>query len=158
MLMAADVLLFKIAAINAVTVVPTLAPIINGAACFSVATFFATIGTTTEVVIVLDRMAAVVSTPHKNDFNGLLKKKRLKTSGDLASSKSEISFRKIRMELNSNATATTVRIKALGTLSTKKEITQLNNGQTDRVEETVSLDATNSISVIQTEKFDRKPL
>ena len=81
MLMALDVLEFKVAAINAVIVVPILAPIINGAASFSVAIFLATMGTTTDVVMVLERIAAVVSSPHAKDFSGLLKKKRLKTLG-----------------------------------------------------------------------------
>ncbi len=69
MLMALDVLEFNVAAINAVIVVPILAPIINGAASFNVAIFFATMGTTTEVVMVLERIAAVVSNPHAKDFS-----------------------------------------------------------------------------------------
>ncbi len=66
----------NMAAMKAVMVVPTLAPIIKGAAARSLTTFFATRGTTRDVVIVLERMAAVVSNPHPNDFSGLLKKKR----------------------------------------------------------------------------------
>ena len=69
MLIALEVFEFKRAAMNAVMVVPILAPIIKGAACLSVTIFFATIGTTTEVVIVLDRMAAVVRSPHPKDLN-----------------------------------------------------------------------------------------
>ena len=84
MLIPLDVFEFNVAAIKAVMVVPILAPIINGAACFSVAIFFATMGTTTEVVMVLERIAAVVNNPQVKDFNGFLKKKRLKTSGDFA--------------------------------------------------------------------------
>ena len=69
MLIPLDVFEFNVAAIKAVMVVPILAPIIKGEACFNVAIFFATMGTTTEVVIVLERIAAVVSNPHPNDFN-----------------------------------------------------------------------------------------
>ncbi len=68
MLIAPDVFEFNKAAINAVIVVPIFAPIINGAACLRVTIFLATIGTTTDVVIVLERMAAVVSKPHEKDF------------------------------------------------------------------------------------------
>ena len=50
-------------------VVPIFAPIMNGAACFSVTIFLRTIGTTTEVVMVLERMAAVVSNPQIKDFS-----------------------------------------------------------------------------------------
>ena len=67
-LMALDVFEFKVAAIKAVIVVPMLAPKINGAASFNVAIFLATMGTTTDVVTVLERIAAVVSNPHVNDF------------------------------------------------------------------------------------------
>src|SRR4051812_36937219 len=89
------------AAMKAVTVVPTLAPIIKGAACFRFTTLLATMGTTTEVVIVLDRIAAVVSNPHEKDFNGLLKKNLLNTSGDFAFRRSEINILKIRIDENS---------------------------------------------------------
>ena len=68
-LIALEVLEFNVAAIKAVMVVPTFAPIIKGAACFRFAIFLATIGTTTDVVIVLERMAAVVSSPQEKDFN-----------------------------------------------------------------------------------------
>ena len=68
-LMAPDVFEFKETAMKAVMVVPMLAPIINGAACFMPVIFLPTIGTTTDVVIVLDRMAAVVTSPHAKDFN-----------------------------------------------------------------------------------------
>lgn len=66
----------KVAAINAVMVVPIFAPKINGTADFSLTTFFATKGTTNEVVTVLDLMAAVVSNPQVNDFSVFLKKNR----------------------------------------------------------------------------------
>ena len=66
----------NVAAIKAVTVVPMLAPKINGTADFNFTTFFATNGTTIEVVTVLDRMAAVVNKPHANDLNVFLKKNR----------------------------------------------------------------------------------
>ena len=68
MLIELNVLVYKVAAIKAVIVVPTLAPIINGAACRSVVIFFATMGTTIEVVTVLDRIAAVVTRPQVNDL------------------------------------------------------------------------------------------
>ena len=89
---------YSSAAKNAVTVVPMFAPMMNGAACFSFTIFFATIGTTTEVVIVLDRIAAVVMRPHVKDFNGLLKKNLLKASGNRAFNKFEINLRKMRIE------------------------------------------------------------
>ncbi len=69
MLMALAVLGCMAAAMNAVIVVPILAPIIKGAACFRLTIFLATIGTTSEVVMVLERMAAVVKSPQVNDFN-----------------------------------------------------------------------------------------
>ena len=72
MLMAA--LELNIAAIKAVIVVPMFAPKIKGKADLSFTTFLATKGTTNEVVIVLDRIAAVVSRPHAKDFNEFLKK------------------------------------------------------------------------------------
>ena len=75
MLMAAFEL--KVLARNAVMVVPTLAPKINAPACLSLMTFFATNGTTNEVVTVLERIAAVVSNPHPKDLNGFLKKNLL---------------------------------------------------------------------------------
>lgn len=64
----------KTAAIKAVIVVPILAPRINGAASFKVTIFFATKGTTREVVMVLDRIVAVMISPHPKDFKRLLKK------------------------------------------------------------------------------------
>ena len=64
------------AARNALMVVPMLAPRINGTALRSFTIFFATSGTTREVVTELDRIAAVVSTPHAKDFSGLRKKNR----------------------------------------------------------------------------------
>src|SRR5215510_7769588 len=119
MLTALELLVFNVAEINAEMVVPTLAPIIKGAACLRVATFFATIGTTTDVVTVLERIAAVVTTPHPKDFNGFSKKKRLNASGDFAFSKSEMIFRKIKIELNSNTSAKNDRMKGLCIRSTK---------------------------------------
>ena len=98
----------------AVTVVPTLAPMMKGAACFNLTIFFATMGTTTDVVIVLERIADVVMRPQAKDFNGLLKKKRLKVSGSRASNKFDISLRKIRTETNNNTSATVARKKGTG--------------------------------------------
>lgn len=103
---ASAVFAYHVTAINAVMVVPIFAPIINGAACFNEANFFATMGTTTEVVIVLERMAAVVSMPHPNDFHCPLKKKRLNASGLFARSRFETIFRKITIDTNNKARAT----------------------------------------------------
>ena len=58
----------NVLAIKAVMVVPILAPKINAPACLSFIIFFATNGTTKDVVIVLERIAAVVTTPHPKDL------------------------------------------------------------------------------------------
>lgn len=100
MLIAPEVLALKNAAIKAVIVVPMLAPKMNGAAFRSETIRCATIGTTTDMVMVLERIAAVVTVPQKKDFQAFLKKKRLKRWGELASSKPEINFLKTRMEEN----------------------------------------------------------
>lgn len=86
------------AATKAVTVVPKLAPMINTATLFKPTTFLAAIGTTTDVVIVLDRIAAVVRNPHPKARTSPPKMKRLKPSGDLASRRSEINFRNTNIE------------------------------------------------------------
>ena len=104
---------FNVAAMNAVIVVPMFAPIMNGAASFNVAIFLATMGTTTDVVIVLERIAAVVINPHANDLSGFLKKKRLNLSGDLAARRSEINFLNIRIEIKSKVTAISANKKGL---------------------------------------------
>src|SRR5713101_7098506 len=57
---------------KAVIVVPMFAPKIKAAACLSLIIFFATKGTTNEVVTVLDLIAAVVSNPHAKDLYGFL--------------------------------------------------------------------------------------
>lgn len=106
----------------AVTVVPMLAPIMNGPACFNLTIFFATIGTTTDVVIVLERIAAVVRSPQVNDFNGLLKTKRLKASGSRASSKFEINLRKIKTDVNNKRRARAARKKGLGIILIRKPV------------------------------------
>ncbi len=62
------VLEWSAAAIKAVMVVPILAPKMNGAALRNVVTFLATSGTTKDVVMVLDRMAAVNTVPQANDL------------------------------------------------------------------------------------------
>ena len=76
-----EVFEFRNAAINAVMVVPIFAPKMKGAACFSLTIFCATIGTTTEVVMVLERMAAVVSKPHDKGFQLTLKKETTEDFG-----------------------------------------------------------------------------
>ena len=65
MLMA--ILEFDIAAMKAVMVVPMFAPRINGTTPWSFTTFFATSGTTSDVVTVLERIAAVSNSPQPKD-------------------------------------------------------------------------------------------
>ena len=127
--MALEVLAFNVAAIKAVMVVPILAPKMNGAALRNETIFCATIGTTTEVVMVLERMAAVVVIPQKNDFQEFLKKKRLNRSGELASKRSEINFLKRRIELNNKPKANKANTKPLGMEFTRKSIIGLNPDQ-----------------------------
>jgi len=105
------------------------APIIKGAACFRVTIFLATIGTTTEVVIVLDRIAAVVSNPHEKDFKGFLKKKRLNTSGDLAFNRLESNRRKMRIDVKRSTKANIARINALGIASIRASMIGPNPNQ-----------------------------
>ena len=106
-------------------VVPTFAPIMNGAAMRSLTTFLATSGTTTDVVMVLDLMAAVVINPQKKDFISPAKKNRLKFSGDCALSKSEISFLKIKIEMTRRMKETTVNAMGLGISRTRKSVAKL---------------------------------
>lgn len=120
MLILSELFAYSSAAKNAVTVVPMLAPMMNGAACFNFTIFFATIGTTTDDVMVLDRIAAVVMRPHVKDFSGLLKKNLLKASGNRAFNKFEINLRKMRIDANNNTSASAVRKKGLGITSIKK--------------------------------------
>ena len=115
MLMAGVVLLLNSTARNAVMVVPTLAPMIKGAACLKVTSFLATIGTTTEVVIVLDRMAAVVATPQNRDLSRFVKKNLLKASGDLALSMSEMIFRNNNTDPKINRNESAIKTKPLFT-------------------------------------------
>ena len=102
---------FTIAAMNAVIVVPIFAPIINGAAIRIFTIFFATMGTTIEVVMVLERIAAVVMSPQKKDFISPAKKNLLNVSGDCDFRKFEMSLLKIRIEItrkiNDSITSTT---------------------------------------------------
>jgi hypothetical protein len=123
MLIAPDVLALKKAAMNAVMVVPRLAPRIKGAALRSETIRCATIGTTTEVVMVLERMAAVVTVPQKNDFHAFLKKKRLKRSGELASNNPEISFLKKRIDVNNRINDNAASRNPLGIIFTIQPIT-----------------------------------
>ena len=62
------------AARNALMVVPMFAPMMNGMALRRRTTFLATRGTTSEVVTVLERIAAVVRKPQPNDFQAFRKK------------------------------------------------------------------------------------
>lgn len=123
MLIAPVVLTLKKAAIKAVMVVPMLAPRMNGAALRSETIRCATIGTTTEVVIVLERIAAVVIVPQKKDFQAFLKKKRLKRSGELASNNPEINFLKTRIEVNNKMNDSEASRKPLGIMFTSHSTT-----------------------------------
>src|SRR5688572_4372599 len=120
MLMAVDAFTFNNAAINAVIVVPMFAPKINGAAFLSDTIFCATMGTTTEMVIVLDRMAAVVRMPQKNDFQAFLKKNLLNRSGEVANKSPEINFRNNKIDVNSNTNASKASKKPLGIIVNRK--------------------------------------
>ena len=128
-LIALEVFEFNVAAINAVTVVPIFAPMINGAACFRLVIFLATIGTTTEVVIVLERMAAVVIRPHAKDLSWFLKKNRLNTSGDFAFNKFEISLLKIKIDENNKTNEMTAIKNGLGIFANKKSMIGANPNQ-----------------------------
>ena len=137
-------------------VVPTLAPIINGAACLRFTILLATIGTTTDVVIELDRIAAVVRRPQENDFSGLLKKKRLNTSGLLAFNRSEISLLKISIDAKRRRIASTTRTNGLFTASINQLVT---NEKPDQL--CVSIFSTcapglNNARVIQSDRVERK--
>jgi hypothetical protein len=81
-------------------------------------------GTTTEIVIVLDRIAAVVTAPQKNDFQAFLKKNLLKRSGDVASKSPEINFRNNKMEVNKSMNASNPRRNPLGMMVSKKSTAQ----------------------------------
>src|SRR5258707_381236 len=96
MLMAAFEL--NVLARKAVMVVPMFAPKINAPACLSLITFLATNGTTSEVVTVLDLMAAVVSSPQPKDLNGFLKKNFLNFVCEPKPKTFESTFRKKRMD------------------------------------------------------------
>ena len=124
MLMAVDALTLSNAAMKAVMVVPMFAPKINGAAFRSDIIFCATIGTTTEIVMVLDRIAAVVTIPQKNDFQAFLKKNLLNRSGDVASKSPEINFRNNRMEVKSSMNASNARTNPFGIIFSKKSTAQ----------------------------------
>jgi hypothetical protein len=158
MLIPLDVLEFNIAAMNAVIVVPTLAPMINGAASFKVAIFFATMGTTTDVVMVLDRIAAVVSSPHEKDLSGFVKKKRLNLSGDFAASRSEINLLKMRIEENKRPTAIMASKNGLSIVVNRKSIIGANPDQKCAATFSVGLiTGMKNKSVIQTDSDERKP-
>src|SRR5688572_3745391 len=158
MLMALDVLEFNVAAINAVIVVPILAPRINGAASFNVAIFLATMGTTTDVVMVLERIAAVVSRPHAKDLSGFVKKKRLNLSGDFAARRSEINLLKIRMEENKSASEIEANKNGLGIFVKRKSMIGANPDQKcDTVFSVGFIAGVKNKSAIQTEIEERNP-
>src|SRR5690606_12212960 len=101
MIMASRVVALSDTAIIAVIVVPTFAPIINGPAFLSETIFFATTGTMSDVVIVLERIAAVVVSPQKNDFQ-YPNKWRPSFLGSFTSRRSETSLRKASIDPNNN--------------------------------------------------------
>src|SRR5688572_5339860 len=120
MLMAVDAFTLSRAAMNAVMVVPMFAPRIKGAAFFNDTIFCATMGTTTEMVIVLERIAAVVTAPQKNDFHAFLKKNRLNRSGEVASKSPEISFLNNKIEVKSKTNANSAMRNPLGMIVKRK--------------------------------------
>lgn len=109
-------------------VVPIFAPIMKGAAFRKETIFLATMGTTSDVVIVLDRIAAVVPSPHKKDLKSFRKKKRLKRSVELTSNNLEINFRKRIIDEKSKAKESTTSTKPFR-FSTRKSITGVNPSQ-----------------------------
>jgi len=147
-----------ITAIKAVMVVPTFAPIMKGAACRKVVILFATMGTTTEVVIVLDLIAAVVSTPHEKDLNGCWKKNLLKASGDPAFNRFEMILLNNSIERNSKTNDKAARIAELPMWFKMKFVSESKGDH-------VSADSTgvallffpNIHSAITVEVDDRKP-
>jgi len=157
MLIELKVLVYKVAAMKAVMVVPTLAPIINGAACRRLVIFFATRGTTIEVVTVLDRIAAVVTRPQANDLSWSLKKKRLKDSGDRAFIKKDMRRRNTIIDPNSSINANSARIKGLFTVSSKEFVNgaKVHPPEDDGVD--AGVDEPNSAVVIQDARPDKKP-
>lgn len=114
MLIALLLSVYRMAAIKAVMVVPIFAPRIKGAACLKRTIFFATKGTTREVVTVLERITAVRLKPQKKDINWFWKKKYRKRSGNRTNKRFEISLRNKIIEVKSNTKEMTVRTKLLG--------------------------------------------
>ena len=105
---------FDIAAMNAVIVVPMFAPRINGTDWLSRITFFATNGTTSEVVIVLERIAAVSTSPQPKHFIGLWKKNRCTPVPYVCNpSIADSTLRKKSIDPNSNANERITRMKPL---------------------------------------------
>jgi hypothetical protein len=69
---------------------------------------------------VLERIAAVVTIPHRKDFGALLKKNLLNFCGELAIKIPEIILRNKRIEGNSRANDIIARTNPLWIVSTKK--------------------------------------
>lgn len=99
----------NVLAMKAVIVVPIFAPKINAAACLSFMVFFATRGTTNEVVTVLDRMAAVVRIPQPKDLYGFLNTNCCTRPCELNPIICDITFRKNKMEPRSKITDNAAR-------------------------------------------------
>src|SRR5690606_10684874 len=110
------------AAIKAVMVVPIFAPRINGTTFRNETIFFAAIGTTRDVVTVLDRIAAVVISPQKNDFDGLVKTNLPNRSGDCLVTSLEMSLLKTMIDVNSSPKARTASTSPLEMFPTRKSI------------------------------------
>src|SRR5690606_19230894 len=112
-----------IAAMKAVMVVPMFAPRINGTTSRNETTFFAAIGTTSEVVTVLDRIAAVVTSPQKNDLNGLTNTSLLNVSCNRLVRRLVMSLLKTMIEMKRSPKDRVTRRNTLAMLPTRKSIT-----------------------------------
>src|SRR5262245_10499392 len=98
------------------------APRINGTASSSFTTFLATIGTTSEVVTELERMAAVVSIPQPKDFSGLWKKNLWNLSGDPKPRRFVSTSRKKRIDPKRSANESTMSTKPLPIVVTSQDV------------------------------------
>lgn len=95
------------------------------------------------MVMVLERMAAVVTVPQKKDFQAFLKKNLLNLSGELASSKPEINFLNSKMEVKSSTNANKAIKNPLGTIVNNESVTGPNRDQ--RVAKELSMGAADGV-------------
>ncbi len=102
--------------------VPMLAPRMNGTTPFSLTNFLATRGTTNDVVIVLDLIAAVINSPQPKDWIGLLKKYRFTRSCVRNPSKLEITRLKRSIDPKSMEKERMMRTSPLPISSTSRVI------------------------------------